>query len=251
MFQFLAELGVDPLAAEYEDLLAFVARPGRRGAEARCTEITHVRSFYRWAAEHRLVDVNPAERLRRPKRRRGRPRPMPDAALTHALTHAPQPIRTWIYLAAYAGLRCCEIAPLHGMDYRRTRGLLVIREQKGGDSAAVPVPPILAEQLAGLPRDDWWFTRWDGVHEPISAGQLQRHANRWLHSQGIAHTMHTCRHWFGTYVYRASGRDLRLTQELMRHASPAHTAIYTEVDEADVVEVVSRLPRLDGATGTA
>lgn len=244
----LARHQADLLAATYLDLVAFVSRNENRGPEARCAEISHVRGFYRWALETELVELDPAARLVRPRRPRRLPRPMPDDDLAHALRMAPEPIRTWLHLAAYGGLRCCEIARLRGEDYLRDRCLLLIGEQKGGDSAAITVGPVLAERLDELERKGWWFPRWDGEPGPIAAGQLQRHANRWLHSQGISSTMHTCRHWHGTYVYRASGRDLRLTQEVMRHKSPVSTAGYTYIDQAEAAGVVSMLPRFDGRT---
>lgn len=235
-------LGHDLATATHAELLAFVSR-GDRGAETRCAEISHVRGFYGWAIEHDHLELDPSLRLRRPRRPRHLPRPMPDADLARALATARDPIRTWLHLAAYGGLRCCEIAPLRGEDYLRGQGVLVIREQKGGDPGAISVGPVLAEVLAGLPMEGWWFTRWDGILEPISAGQLQRHANRWLHEQGIAHTTHAARHWFGTYMQRASG-NLRVTQEAMRHRSPVSTAGYTFVGSGEVAQVVARLPRL-------
>ena len=68
--------------------------------------------------------------------------------------------------------------------------------------------------------------------------------NRYLHDIGIAHTLHTLRHWFGTNCYRVSGRDLRATQELMGHESPASTQVYTWVDPGELAEAVGRLPAL-------
>lgn len=49
------------------------------------------------------------------------------------------------------------------------------------------------------------------------------------------------RHRFATAVYQTSGRDLRTTQELMRHATPVSTAIYTWIDPADGAAAVHNL----------
>ncbi len=230
--------------AEYLDLVAFVTRDeGDRGPDARCAEVSHIRGFYSWAHDHELVTVDPSARLRRPRRPRRLPRPMPDADLARALSAAPEPIRAWLYLAAYGGLRCCEIARLRGEDYHRSRGLLIISEQKGGDSQTISVAPALAEVICALPDRGWGFPRWDGVDEPIAAGQLSRYGNRWLHAEGIESTMHSMRHWFGTYLYRVSGHDLRLTQECLRHRSPVSTALYTLIEPDESRSVVAQLPR--------
>jgi len=235
-------IGRDPIDATHAELLDFVSR-GNRGAETRCAEISHLRGFYAWLVEHDHLAVNPAVRLRRPRRPRRLPNPMPDDDLRLALDTAPEPIRTWIALAAYGGLRCCEIAQLRGEDYVRSQAILVIREQKGGDTGVVSVGPVLGEILSGQPLTGWWFTRWDGVLEPIHPGQLQRHANRWLHAQGITHTMHSGRHWYGTHLQRSTG-NLRITQECLRHRTPVSTAGYTFVGAGDVAQAVADLPRM-------
>lgn len=243
---FARHRGNDLLTATYLELVAFVTRGETRGPDARCAEVSHLRGFYKWAQDHELIATDPSARLRRPRRPRRLPRPMPDDDVAQALATAPEPVRTWLFLACYGGLRCCEIARLRGEDYLRSAGILVIREQKGGDAQTITVGPALEDVLARLPRQGWWFTRWDGVEEPIAAGQLSRHANRWLHAEGIASTMHSLRHWHGTYVYRVSGRDLRLTQEVMRHRSPVSTALYTLIVPDESRSVVARLPRFDG-----
>ena len=58
---------------------------------------------------------------------------------------------------------------------------------------------------------------------------------------GIQASAHQLRHWFATEVYEKSGNDLRLTQELLGHASPATTAIYTKWSQAKAMEVVAQL----------
>jgi Phage integrase family len=58
---------------------------------------------------------------------------------------------------------------------------------------------------------------------------------------GIGATLHQLRHRFGTQTY-ARRRDLRMVQELLGHASPATTAVYTLVDQADAAVVVDELP---------
>ena len=50
-----------------------------------------------------------------------------------------------------------------------------------------------------------------------------------MHKLEIAGGAHRLRHYFATAVYR-KGLDLRLTQELMGHASPATTAVYALAD---------------------
>ena len=231
--------GFPILDATVDDLRGFVGRG--LAAETAAAEVSHLRGFYRWALAEGLIDSDPTVRLERPARPRHLPRPMPYEHVLYALTNAPDPLRDWYHLAAYAGLRACEIGPLRGEDARG--GVLLIREQKGGDQATVPLAPVLQARLARYPHSGWLFPhRGRGPVGPTSAGQVQRHANRWLHAHGIPETLHQLRHFYGTEVYRASGHDLRLTQELLRHRSPASTAIYTALDPDRGPSVVALLP---------
>lgn len=228
------------LDADLQDLRNFVTRT-ELAPETRAAEVSHLRGFYRWAFTEGFIAVDPTVRLERPARPRHLPRPMRQDHVDYALAFAPEPVNVWFHLAAYAGLRACEIGPLRGEDVRGA--MLVIREQKGGDEGTVPLAPILQARLGRFPQAGWVFPhRGPGPPGPTSAGQVQRHANRWLHAHDIPETLHTLRHYYGTMIYRVSGHDLRLTQELLRHRSPASTAIYTALDPERGPDVVSRLP---------
>ncbi|NBW13048.1 MAG: hypothetical protein EBR82_34015 [Caulobacteraceae bacterium] len=239
-------IGKPLLEMNSADLRQFCEQP-HLGPEARAQAVSHVRGFYRWACEEGLLDIDLALKLRRPKRERRLPRPMSDDRAGLALSQAPSPIREWLYIAAYAGLRACEIAQLRGEDVlmRQRPPMLVIRESKGGDTTAVPLSAILLPIMLGLPSEGWCFPSGArGQLEHVSAGQVSKRANRYLREMGIPDTLHSLRHWFGTNAYRATGRDLRTTQELMRHRSPTSTAIYTFVDPGEAARALDALPPL-------
>jgi integrase len=66
---------------------------------------------------------------------------------------------------------------------------------------------------------------------------MSREIREFLGNLGIDATAHQLRHWFGTNIYAAS-RDIRLTQELMGHASPITTAGYVAWAVLDAEETV-------------
>jgi site-specific recombinase XerD len=137
------------LEATSDDLSAFLAQPGR-GASARGTDLSHIRSFYRWALVEEQITVDPTVRLEGPKLPRRLPRPMPDDDVARAFDEAPLPrIRPALYLAAYAGLRACEISGLSTEDLRweAQPAFIFLREQKGGGEGVVPLSDQLAEGL--------------------------------------------------------------------------------------------------------
>lgn len=210
------------------------------GPEARACEISHLRGFYKWAVNEGRLRHNPAEKLVRPKIARRLPRPMPEADLTVAVQMAPEPVRSMLMLAAFAGLRACEIARLEGEHVQVAAGVLLVVEGKGGGMSSVPIAAPLVPVLRRLPKSGPLFFLSDGRR--FAPHNVSHHCNNYLHGLGIKHSLHTLRHRFGTAVYEASGRDLRATQELLRHRTPVSTALYTWVSPGHLADAVQRIP---------
>lgn len=235
-----------------DEIFAFVSREAL-GVEARNNAISHVCGFYRWAVKKGHLAEDPTADFERPKRPQRLARPMPTDAVTLALHTAPNPIRQWLYLATYAGLRACEIAQLSGADFYLAQNppVVIIQEAKGGNTEYA----VLGVELAEVARElsamrGWCFPK--GVGDPacrdwaghVSANQLSKRANRFLHGQGIPQTLHQLRHWFGTEVLRSSGGNARVTQDALRHRSMNSMVIYTFVSPDEIARAVDALPRL-------
>lgn len=210
----------------------------------RATEISHLVQFYEWASVHMGVP-SPMVRVARPKVPKRLPRPMPDDDVARALRSAEGRVLRALLLATYAGLRAYEIA-LARYDHAVLNAavpVMVVPESKGGGMSTVPLHDDLVSMLREGPSSGWVFPRLDGRAGPASAHNVSHAANRYLHSLGISHTLHTLRHWYGTHLYEASGNDLRTTQEGMRHASISSTVLYTWVSPGKVADAVAGLPR--------
>ena len=145
-------------------------------------------------------------------------------------------------LAAFCGLRCCEISALDGGDVhdRRTPGLLVVHG-KGSKIRVVPLHHLAGELLRGhgIPAAGPVFGRASGVRVP--AGEVSKLLRAHLEACGLGATAHQLRHWYATETYERSGGDLRMVQELLGHSSPATTAVYTAWSQAKAADVVATL----------
>lgn len=196
-------------------------------AEARACELSHIRSFYQWALLEELIDVNPTRRLVRPRLQRRVPRPISERDLAKVLELAPDRVRPWLYLAAYEGLRACEIANLRREDILDTAvpPMLIVTDGKGGKQRLLPLSPVVVAALSPMPARGWMFLREDGQPGPNAPWRVSQAANTVLHRLGIRATLHQLRHRFATKVY-ANSRDIRVTQELMGHANVSTTAGY-------------------------
>jgi integrase/recombinase XerC len=207
------------------------------GARTRYTWISAIHCFYLWAIRAGHLENDPTVDIVRPKLRRTLPRPISDGDLAVAIQMAPPEVRCWLVLAAYAGLRCAEIAGLVRDDILADDELLRITG-KGGKERLVPAHPLVVEMLGAWPKprqNRHLFTRPAGGAWPPAL--LSRTASVYLHDIGIDATMHQLRHWFATRALAQSG-NLRTVQGLLGHASPTTTAIYTAFCDEDARRAV-------------
>lgn len=139
-----------------------------------------------------------------------------------------------ILMTAYAsGLRISEAVNLRVSDIDSERMVLRVVQGKGKKDRYTLLSPLLLQML----RHYWWAARpvdWlflgPSRVKPIAVGTVQRVCKAACQEAGLdkAVTPHMLRHSFATHLLEA-GTELRVIQELLGHASPRTTAIYTHV----------------------
>jgi len=214
-----------------EELVAWLWRDGL-SIGSRETYYGCMVGFYRWAYKVGYFDFDPTEDIPRPKVPQRLPRPVTDEQLRDLLSRAADPYRLWCLLAAYAGLRCVEISRLHREHV--TEQTITIERGKGGKPRVVPTHPAVWTVMSGLPAGP--ITDRDAHRVSI---HFVLYANRNLGLKGVS--LHRLRHWFASQIMERQG-DLRVVQELLGHASPATTAIYTKVSDRKRIAGVNLLP---------
>lgn len=203
--------------------------------------VTRLDVLFRWMVDEELRDGSPCARIPKPKLPRSVPRPVPTAGLQTALELADDRTALMLCLAAYAGLRRAEIAALtreHVLDDRDPPLLLIWG--KGSKERLVPIGPVVRDAMIvyGLPEHGPIFPGRDGCLSAQSVGLI---ISKHLRSCGVDATAHQGRHWFASQLYRTSG-DLRVTQEMMGHASPSTTAVYAAWSPERAVTAIAALP---------
>lgn len=238
--QLLRHASADPLTLTPDDIQRFLARS--MSPATRATYHASIRAFCAWMQRTRLRDDNPADQTPRPRRPKSRPRPIESSQL-EALLAAANRKRTWTYimLGALAGLRVHEIAKIRGEDIDPYTDVLTIIG-KGGKVAQIPLHDELVKIAADMPQRGYWFPAYsaqrDAAH--ISSHAVSAAISGAMSRAGFQGKPHQLRHFYGTELVRA-GVHLRVVQTLMRHESPATTAIYTEVDFTQLRDGMSRL----------
>ena len=224
--------GVDPADLQPDHVLSYFASHPLRPWSRR-TYLNHLNAFGKW------LGVSLIEGIRKPPVPRSVPNPLAEPDLFKLLAGATGRSRVWVLFGAFCGLRAHETAKLDFGDFTRDEdGEVLLRVTgKGGRTDIVPVPPVIRQELEafghGGPGPLWPGVRPEQVSRTVSALAAKL---------GVTMRYHQLRHRFGTAVYRASGRDLLLTQRLMRHASPATTAGYAAVGDERIHDVVRALP---------
>lgn len=234
---------------ELEDWLASNGGASATWADkTRSTYHEHISAFYEWAADPARpvgLEYNPAAGLIRPRSRRGLPRPIGEDDLAFALATLDEPWRTYAYLAADAGLRCCEISLLDRRDI--TPVAVTVERGKGGKGRSIPTSAALWEAIKDKPPGRIALTT-RGL--PVPRDYLSNNMSLQFAAIGMdGVTMQRLRHRFATILLRprelgGAGADLRTVQELMGHSDPSVTAIYTLVTDEQREMAIRALPAL-------
>lgn len=183
-------------------------------------------SFYKWAVITGRVPCSPTAMLPPPPRVRLKAKPIPQSVVDEALATADERLRLMIQLGRYCGLRRGEIAVIKDSDlYLENDGWWVLVHGKGNKDRWVPIPAGLVEQIRVWMGERVGFVfpgQIEGHLAPASVGRL---VSRHLLGDWSTHKL---RHRYGTNAY-AGSHDLRAVQELLGHAKPETTMIYTEI----------------------
>jgi integrase len=182
-----------------------------------------------------VAGVPPAEDL--PEIRATSPSapPATEDEFAHIRAHGEEPWLDLFELAGWAGLRCIEIHRLQREDMTERQ---IRVNGKGGKWRAVPTHPELWARFAGRPAGP--VARGpDGV--PLTGPQVIRRGDYYLQRMGLGLSMHQLRKRFATQIYRTSGHDIRLVQQLLGHASVKDTQRYIGVDATVAAEVVTAM----------
>lgn len=231
------------VSANAEEIRTWIFRPNW-GRATLCAYYAAPATFFAWACgplSPDPLDFNPMTAIKRPEAPQGLPRPVSEDQLAALLSRADEPYRLWALLASYEGLRCIEVAGLQREHV--TADDLLVAHGKGDKRAILPTHPLVWEAIRDLPEGPLARTL---TGNPATAHYVSIQSAVYFRHIGVPVTMHRLRHRFGTEIYRQT-RDLRRTQELMRHSTPDTTAVYTQIVSEERRDAILTLPTHPGA----
>ncbi|WP_231376574.1 tyrosine-type recombinase/integrase [Mycobacterium sp. 141] len=224
-----------PLTVTRDDLVHYLGEHNHWSPRTTHSFRSTFRVFFRLLCQLGHREDDPASTLPAVMIPRSLPRPCPDSAVRQAYAEAlddPR-LRLALKIAVETGLRPFEIAKVRGSDVEGWQGAYTLRViGKGGHQRNVPITDELAARLAVGSGYVFANAR---SGDPISRDRLAKLIAAALPGEW---TTYTLRHRFATKAYQQD-RDIRAVQEMLGHASPTTTAIYTKVADESMRRAAS------------
>ncbi len=248
LFAYLDPLGVTAEKVTHLHIRGFLGVQSVTLAPAsRARRLAGVKAFFKFLTRRKVIEVNPARRVKTPKLPQRLPRAVPvDEAF--ALMEAPDAekvlgLRDMAMLEVLygGGLRVSELCGLD-LDSLDVRARTVKVLGKGNKERVCPLHEgAVASVVAWLERRGELLVKAAKKQDPralflnfrggrLTTRSVERHLDRYVTQLGLNRKMspHALRHSFATHLL-AGGADIRSIQELLGHASLGTTQRYTAV----------------------
>jgi len=158
--------------------------------------------------------------------------------------------KTLLMLIYSCGLRIGESLALKPSDIRSNEGLIYIRGAKGKKDRRVPLSPRILKQLriyykAYAPSKYLFEGQQEGTpYSASSARKVLKRAVKKANITGKRITLHSLRHAYATHL-TTRGINLPHIQEILGHADPKTTMLYTHLSAQDIKNVQSPLDDME------
>lgn len=193
--------------------------------------LTLVRTIFRWALSEDMIDVSPAEGIKKPHSERSRDRVLTMPEIARVWTAAGllgYPTEHWLRVLLLTGQRRSEVAEMRwrDVDLDAATWTLAAGDTKSDRAHMVPLSPAAVQILQAMPRlGDYCFTTTGDA--PIgSFAQVKVRLDRWMASRGEAiepWLFHDLRRSAATHMVRL-GISETIVGRVLNHAAKGVTA---------------------------
>ena len=258
------------MVERYQRWLFHYRRPDGRPLAIRTqiARLCYLRSFCKWMAKQRYILYNPASAIELPKE----PVTLPMEGFTlaeveqvMATPDVKTPLglrdRALLELLFSTGIRRTEITELNMYDVEIERGVVTIRQGKGGKDRVVPVGKRALVWLGRYLEDvrprlvlhadeQAVFLGHEGVR--FHSGSLGNRVRKIIKASGVRKRIGSChlfRHSMATLMLEG-GADIRFIQEILGHTKLETTQVYTRVSIEQLQKIHAATHPTAGLKGT-
>lgn len=211
--------------------------------------LSTLRSFFKYALAHHLIEADPAEEIDHPKLEKNLPASLSYDQITHLFnqpdiaSYLGYRDRCMMELIYSSGLRVSELANLNRQDFDFGNMTVKLRG-KGKKERVIPFTKNAAHWLSNYlehserhlkteqhaPQVDAEAVFLNKHGKRLTTRSIDRQFDHYLRMSGLAGkvTPHTLRHSIATH-WLENGMDLKTIQLLLGHSSLTTTTIYTHV----------------------
>jgi integrase/recombinase XerD len=226
-------------------------------ASRRC-KLVPLRGFFRWLTKQAEIPANPAADLELPRKLKRLPRVVLSATEVErvmAVVDLGSPLgwrdRAMLEVLYATGVRRMELARLELGDVDAERGVVLIREGKGGKDRMIPLGSRALYWVQQYQEHGREALAWNELDKTLFLGNEGKPLSPLWLSTVIAKRVdaaelgkrggcHLFRHTMATLMLEG-GADIRFIQAMLGHAEISTTQIYTEV-------AIRQLQRVHAAT---
>ena len=224
------------------------------------SESVIVKQLFKWAMSRKLIADDPLVgiRLNKPN---SEPKAGPSFEQVNAiLTAADEPLKVWLFVLAFTGMRVGELQRLRMEDVDFAGNWIHIRSRRGAetktrDSRKVPLHPRLRPELEKRPRSSqiWFFTAGPSSKFPdggnwINPKRVNDQFQRLLEKLNLptgrksGFVIHSLRHFFETFTVNASLPQRVIDVWLGHHSDKSMAAVYYRLLDDDSQKFMKKVP---------
>jgi len=153
-----------------------------------------------------------------------------------------------IELALNTGLRVSELSKLkvEHLYLKKGQNSLIVKNGKGGKDRVVQFGPKLKNQILEylgyrFKESEYLFISQRGYQ--ITSSGIQQVFKKYAKMAMLPphYSIHSLRHTYATYLYKASGYNLRMVQKQLGHSSITTTMAYSDVIGQDLDDAILAL----------
>lgn len=210
-----------------------ILRANRQGTRA--NYVARIKSLWSTMRDLDLVHTREDDKLAPVRKPRGLPRPLTVEQAKILMTEAKLPERHWFLLGCLAGLRAMEVSQVRGSDLEESPDGYVLRipNGKGGTDLTIPAHPQVVEMIRSYGTLGRLWT--------LNPNKVSAYACAEMKRLGVEMKFHSCRHYFATSALKASGGDLLVVRDLLRHSTVATSQVYAQLEQGRTRSVVDLL----------
>jgi site-specific recombinase XerD len=215
----------------------FFAQPALRNLKPATvnTVKTSIRDFFAYLHQAGMIAEDPTRMIRRARCGPPPPRGLADeerSRLSAVLYNAPLRDRVLFELMLTAGLRVGSAVGLDVEDLDLARGIVHLRNPKGGHDEIAHLPRHTADLLATFATGRITGPLFASTRgRRLTTRHVQRLFTRYATDAGLSvSSTHALRHTFAMDLYERTG-DVLLVQKALRHRSLESTMVYARADD--------------------